>query len=66
MTDLELAIFNLRAAAARYDKPDRYYRGDHDLAFATEKFEDAFGDLFREFALNLSVHLRRRPRQAKR
>jgi hypothetical protein len=53
MTDLELAISNLRSAAQRYDKPDRYYRGDHDLAFATEKFENAFGDLFREFALNL-------------
>ena len=53
MTDLEQAICNFRAAAARYDKPDRYYRGDHDLAFATEKFENAFGSLFREFALNL-------------
>jgi hypothetical protein len=53
MTDLELAIQNLRANAARYDKPERYYRGDHDLSFATEKFENAFGSLFREFALNL-------------
>jgi len=53
MNDLELAIFNLRSNVGRYDKPDRYYRGDHDLAFATEKFENAFGDLFREFALNL-------------
>ena len=52
-TDLELAITNLRSAARRYEKPDRYYRGDHDLAFATEKFESAFGSLFREFALNL-------------
>ena len=53
MTDLELAIQNLRANTVRYDKPDRYYRGDHDLSFATEKFENAFGSLFREFALNL-------------
>jgi hypothetical protein len=53
MTDLELAIQNLRANTARYDKPERYYRGDHDLSFATEKFENAFGSLFREFALNL-------------
>jgi len=53
MSDLETAIKNFRAAARRYEKPDRYYRGDHDLAFATEKFASAFGSLFREFALNL-------------
>jgi hypothetical protein len=53
LTDLEQAIKNLRASALRYDKPERYYRGDHDLAFATAKFENAFGSLFREFALNL-------------
>jgi hypothetical protein len=53
MTDLEQAIQNLRANTARYDKPERYYRGDHDLSFATEKFENTFGSLFREFALNL-------------
>jgi hypothetical protein len=53
MTDLELTIQNLRSNAQRYDKPERYYRGEHDLSFATEKFENAFGSLFREFALNL-------------
>ena len=53
LTDLEQAIKNLRTSALRYDKPERYYRGDHDLAFATAKFENAFGSLFREFALNL-------------
>src|SRR5436190_23738752 len=52
-SDLETAIANLRAAALRYEKPERYYRGDHDLAFATEKFQSTFGSLFREFALNL-------------
>jgi hypothetical protein len=52
-SDLETAIKNFRAAAHRYEKPDRYYRGDHDLAFTTEKFASAFGSLFREFALNL-------------
>lgn len=36
-----------------YDKPKRYYNGDHDLAFATKKFVNSFGSLFREFALNL-------------
>jgi hypothetical protein len=30
-----------------------YYRGSHDLAFATEKFVNAFGQLFREFSLNI-------------
>jgi hypothetical protein len=50
---IEEAIHNFRTAGARYEKPERYYRGQHDLAFATEKFENAFGSLFREFAMNL-------------
>ncbi|QYO65523.1 phage portal protein [Leptolyngbya sp. 7M] len=50
---IEEFIHNFRAAAGKYAKPDRYYRGAHDLAYATEKFENAFGSLFREFALNL-------------
>jgi hypothetical protein len=33
--------------------PSVTYNGDHDLAFATEKFANTFGSLFREFALNL-------------
>ncbi|MFT3743306.1 MAG: phage portal protein [Pyrinomonadaceae bacterium] len=52
-TDIEKALTNLRANSTRYDKSIRYYNGDHDLAFATEKFENTFGTLFREFALNL-------------
>lgn len=51
--NIEEAIHNFRTAGARYQKPERYYRGQHDLAFATEKFENAFGSLFREFAMNL-------------
>ncbi|MEP6789131.1 MAG: phage portal protein, partial [Acidobacteriota bacterium] len=51
--DIEQAITRLRANATRYVKPERYYNGDHDLAFATEKFQNTFGTLFREFALNL-------------
>src|SRR4051794_9536475 len=51
--DIEKAIADLRVSATRYAKPERYYDGDHDLAFATEKFENTFGTLFREFALNL-------------
>jgi Phage portal protein, SPP1 Gp6-like len=30
-----------------------YYEGKHRLAFATEKYENAFGDLFEEFADNM-------------
>jgi len=51
--DIERAISDIRANSSRYAKPGRYYNGDHDLAFATEKFENTFGALFREFALNL-------------
>jgi hypothetical protein len=36
----------------RLDYFDRYYRGDHPLAFASLKFESAFGALFRSFADN--------------
>ncbi len=50
---IEEAIQNFRSSGSRYAKPERYYRGRHDLAFATEKFEDAFGSLFSEFAMNL-------------
>jgi hypothetical protein len=51
--DIQLAINAFRSAATRYEKPARYYDGGHDLRFATEKFENTFGTLFREFALNL-------------
>ena len=51
--DIEQAIVKFRQDAGRYDKPERYYNGQHDLTFATEKFQNAFGSLFREFALNM-------------
>ncbi|QQS32114.1 MAG: phage portal protein [Acidobacteriota bacterium] len=51
--DIEKAITRIRSGAARYAKAERYYEGRHDLAFATEKFQNTFGSLFREFALNL-------------
>ncbi len=50
---IEQALTNLRLNAARVARAERYYDGRHDLAFATEKFQNAFGSLFREFALNL-------------
>jgi hypothetical protein len=51
--DIETALKNFRTSSDRYRKAERYYKGDHDLAFATEKFKNAFGSMFREFALNL-------------
>ena len=50
---LEKTIANLRNSAVRCERFERYYAGDHDLSFATDKFRNAFGTLFREFALNL-------------
>ncbi|MBV9242065.1 MAG: hypothetical protein JO314_08650, partial [Acidobacteria bacterium] len=43
--DLQTALDNFRCNATRYAKYDRYYNGDHDLAFATEKFQNTFGSL---------------------
>lgn len=51
--NLEQAIERLRVQAGRYRRARRYYAGLHDLSFATEKFANMFGELFREFALNL-------------
>ena len=51
--DLQTALDNFRCNATKYTKFQRYYDGNHDLAFATEKFQNTFGNLFREFALNL-------------
>lgn len=50
---IEQAIDSFRINAGRYERTERYYRGDHNLAFASEKFQNTFGTLFREFALNL-------------
>ena len=52
-TDIEEALNDFRTNAVRYARFERYYRGDHDLSFATDKFKSTFGSLFREFALNL-------------
>lgn len=52
-SDLTIALKQVRARAARYVVFENYYRGKHDLAFATDKFKNAFGDLFRKFALNM-------------
>ena len=51
--DLQTALEKFAAADGRYARFERYYDGRHDLAFATDKFQNTFGTLFREFALNL-------------
>lgn len=51
--DIKKALAQLKINQTKYAKTTRYYKGDQDLAFATPKFKNAFGSLFREFALNL-------------
>lgn len=50
---LEIALERLRTLGGRYELSNRYYRGEHNLSFATDKFANTFGELFRAFALNL-------------
>ncbi len=52
--DIGLALNSLSARLTKYGLYERYYNGDHALAFATEKFRNAFGVLFAAFADNLS------------
>ena len=47
------ALKELAGRAATYQTARNYYDGKHRLAFATEKFRDAFGGLFEKFADNL-------------
>lgn len=51
--DLDWALEDVRARLPRYTLFRQYDEGDHRLLFATEKYRNAFGDLFREFADNL-------------
>lgn len=51
--DIEKALKKIKGAADRYKKNEDYYEGEHDLKFASEKFTNAFGKLFKEFSLNL-------------
>lgn len=51
--ELNFAVQRFNDRATNLKRFRRYYRGDHDLAFATEKFVNAFGKLFHTFALNL-------------
>lgn len=52
-TNIDKALADLRLNGGRYARFERYYNGTHELSFATEKFANAFGTQFREFAMNL-------------
>lgn len=43
----------IEAQTARASTPSSYFAGVHGLSFATKKFTNAFGSLFKAFALNL-------------
>ncbi len=47
------ALDTLAMRAPAYQLAERYYKGDHRLVFATERFRNAFGSLFQAFADNL-------------
>lgn len=49
---LSLLNANLTDQAARVARFESYYKGDHNLAFASNKFREAFGGLFSQFADN--------------
>ena len=51
--DLKWALDDLTARQGNYTDYNRYYNGDHKLAFATDKFTEAFGSLMKSFADNL-------------
>ncbi len=53
MTDLSWALSEFRSTRiAEYREYCEYYDGDQKLAFATEKFRNTFGTVFKEFAEN--------------
>lgn len=52
LSTLERLDKELRDRQDDLERFDAYYRGDHPLAFASEKFTNAFGGLFEEFADN--------------
>ena len=47
------ALASLHVRAPDYALYRAYYDGQHRLAFATDKFRDAFGTILRSFADNL-------------
>lgn len=51
--DIEWALADVNSRLPKYALYRQYDEGDHRLLFATDKYRNAFGDLFREFADNL-------------
>jgi hypothetical protein len=51
--DLTAALKALAVNLPAYQQCAEYYRGNHRLLFATDKFKSTFGSLFRAFACNL-------------
>lgn len=51
--DITKAIELLKNRSDKYTTASSYYDGAHNLSYATDKFINAFGKLFRAFALNL-------------
>ncbi len=54
LSNLEWGVAHAQDCFSRhYVVQKNYYEGNHILAFATEKFRNTFGNVFREFAENL-------------
>lgn len=53
LADLAWAVEDVRKRLAGYALFRAYDAGEHRLTFATEKYRNTFGDLFREFADNM-------------
>lgn len=51
--DIEQALKQFKGRADAVTKTADYYAGEHELKFASEKFVNTFGTLFKTFALNL-------------
>ena len=53
MSDLKWGLESIRARQLDYALASDYYYGRHKLAFATDKFRNAFGSLLKAFSDNL-------------
>lgn len=52
-SEIKQAIEQLKNSGTNVAKMTDYYNGKHDLRFASERFLNAFGKLFKTFALNM-------------
>lgn len=53
VNEIKKAIEQFKMRSAAVTKMANYYDGKHDLRFASDRFLNAFGNLFKTFALNL-------------